>query len=270
MSSDVGLTSALRSNLASLQNAKGSSGHSRAREAGGTSSQPSPHASSTISNQTLSTHANELQGVLDGISSSVKILEAASNAAAKLSTLLNETEQFVSNVLTQFKQAENNTPENYKILNQNIAEVLNRIDEIVGEGAYKGKNLLTGHTLETSFNAGRPLVTTGLDVSTKGLSLPPPPVTSISAVENFASSIAAAQIDIAELQQFVNEDLSLTQTRRDFTQESISTLVDSGDLNIFDQDEEAVNLLALKTRQALSGSDISLAGENQKSIFKLF
>lgn len=266
MSSDVGLTSALRSTIASLQNAKGNDSSQRAN----TSSSPTSTdtSSSVISPQSLSTRANELQGVLDGINQSVRTLEVASNAAAQLSALLQESEQFVSNVLNNL-QSTNTPPEVFSVLNQNVAEVLTRIDEIVGEAAYKGTNLLKGDSIETSFNAGRPVVTTGIDVSTKGLDLPPPPITSIDGVQDFIAGIAAAQTDVTELQQFVNEDLSLVQTRRDFASESVAAL-SGGELTIYDPDEEAANLLALQTRQSLSSSDFSLAGENQRSLFKLF
>lgn len=66
-------------------------------------------------------------------------------------------------------------------------------------------------------------------------------------------------------------NLSIIQTRRDFTQNTINTLrAGADDLTVADQNEEGANLLALQTRQQLGVTSLSLAAQSQQSVLRLF
>jgi flagellin-like hook-associated protein FlgL len=82
-------------------------------------------------------------------------------------------------------------------------------------------------------------------------------ITALDTVRNFGTTIA--------------NSLSIIQTRRDFTESTISTWkAGAGDLVNADQNEEGANLLALQTRQQLGVTALSLAAQSQQSVLRLF
>lgn len=82
-------------------------------------------------------------------------------------------------------------------------------------------------------------------------------ITALDTVRNFGTTIA--------------NSLSIIQTRRDFTESTISILkAGAADLVTADQNEEGANLLALQTRQQLGVTALSLAAQSQQSVLRLF
>ena len=64
--------------------------------------------------------------------------------------------------------------------------------------------------------------------------------------------------------------LSIVQTRQDFTKALINTLqTGASNLTLADSNEEAANLLALQTRQSLSTKALSLASQGDQNVLRL-
>ncbi len=67
------------------------------------------------------------------------------------------------------------------------------------------------------------------------------------------------------------QNLSVVQTRQDFTESMINILTSGADaLTLADMNEEAANMLALQTRQALGTNALSMASQAEQSVLKLF
>ena len=66
-------------------------------------------------------------------------------------------------------------------------------------------------------------------------------------------------------------NLSVVQTRQDFTKSLIDTLQTGADsLVLADQNEEAAKLVTLNTRQQLANTALSLANQAQQGVLRLF
>ncbi|MGE0847768.1 MAG: flagellin, partial [Flavobacteriaceae bacterium] len=66
-------------------------------------------------------------------------------------------------------------------------------------------------------------------------------------------------------------NLSVVETRQDFTKDLINTLeTGAANLTLADTNEEAANLLALQTRQQLSSTALSLASQADQNVLRLF
>ena len=67
------------------------------------------------------------------------------------------------------------------------------------------------------------------------------------------------------------QNLSVVQTRQDFTESMINILTSGADeLTLADMNEEAANMLALQTRQSLGTNALSMASQAEQSVLQLF
>jgi len=148
-----------------------------------------------------------------------------------------------------------------------------QIDSLVEDANIRGVNLLQGDTLTTFFNEDRTntLATVGSDLSAAGLGIK---VANFSNTANVQLSIDATITALDTVRNFgttIANSLSIIQTRRDFTESTISILkAGAADLVTADQNEEGANLLALQTRQQLGVTALSLAAQSQQSVLRLF
>ena len=148
-----------------------------------------------------------------------------------------------------------------------------QIDSLVEDANIRGVNLLQGDTLTTFFNEDRTntLATVGSDLSAAGLGIK---VANFSNTANVQLSIDQALTALDTVRNFgttIANSLSIIQTRRDFTESTISILkAGAADLVTADQNEEGANLLALQTRQQLGVTALSLAAQSQQSVLRLF
>lgn len=158
-------------------------------------------------------------------------------------------------------------------LAEDYNEIRNQIDRLVVDASYRGINLLLGDDLTTFFNEDRTssLVTEGVDFSSAGLALTETNFSSEAVVDAAANAVRDALEAVRSFGSTLANDLSIIQTRRDFTEQTINTL-ESGadDLTVADQNEEGANLLALQTRQQLGVTSLSLASQSQQSVLRLF
>lgn len=152
-------------------------------------------------------------------------------------------------------------------------KIRDQIDGIVEDANYRGVNLLGGDNLTTFFNEDRDntLVTTGVDFTALGLGLEEADFTQENGVQLALDATRAALESVRNFGSSIANDLSIIQTRRDFTEGTINTLkAGADDLVVADQNEEGANLLALQTRQQLGVTSLSLAAQSQQSVLRLF
>ena len=149
-----------------------------------------------------------------------------------------------------------------------------QIDDLAGKDAnYRGINLLNGDNLTTYFNEDNTskLVTEGANFTANGLGLTEATFRSGSAIELSATQTRQALNEVRSFGSSLSNNLSIIQTRRDFTESTITTLkAGATDLVGADDNEEGANLLALQTRQALGVTSLSLASQSQQSVLRLF
>lgn len=164
-----------------------------------------------------------------------------------------------------------------KDISQRYNTTLNEITAIVGDASYQGINLLEGDDLLTTFNedGSSTLTTRGKDFRDTGLDLTSFSGTAYfstqSAVSSRVNELSDAIRDVRNFGSTIANDLSVIQTRRDFTESTVSTLrAGADDLTLADLNEEGANLLALQTRQQLGVTSLSLASQSQQAVLRLF
>ncbi len=148
-----------------------------------------------------------------------------------------------------------------------------QIDGIVEDAEYRGVNLLGGDDLITFFNEDRDnsLTTQGVDFSANGLGIAEGAFTTTASIQLSIDDIRTALDDVRNFGSSIANDLSIIQTRQDFTEKTINTLeAGADDLTVADQNEEGANLLALQTRQTLGVTSLSLASQSQQAVLRLF
>ncbi len=152
-------------------------------------------------------------------------------------------------------------------------ELLTQIDDLIDDANYRGINLLGDDSLTTYFNedGDSTLTTDGVDFTASGLGLEKADFTNANNVQLSIDRLSEATSRIRNFGRSIANDLSLIQTRRDFTENTVNTLqAGADDLTVADQNEEGANLLALQTRQQLGVTSLALAAESQQSVLRLF
>jgi flagellin-like hook-associated protein FlgL len=148
-----------------------------------------------------------------------------------------------------------------------------QIDTLVNDAQYRGVNLLNGDELVTFFNENNTssLRTEGSIFTADGLGLTEAAFRSGEQIELTAGQARDALASVRSFGSTLANNLSIIQTRRDFTEGTITTLkAGADDLTVADQNEEGANLLALQTRQQLGVTSLSLAAQSQQSVLRLF
>lgn len=148
-----------------------------------------------------------------------------------------------------------------------------QIDAFVGDAQYRGVNLLNGDNLTTFFNENNTssLITQGSVFTADGLGITEATFRSSTQIELSSTQARSALEAVRSFGASLANNLSIIQTRRDFTEETINTLqAGADDLTVADQNEEGANLLALQTRQQLGVTSLSLAAQSQQSVLRLF
>lgn len=167
----------------------------------------------------------------------------------------------------------NNSTETLDSLAADYNNLRDQIDRIVVDAQYRGVNLLNGDDLTTFFNEDNTsqLVTEGATFTASGLGVTEATFRSSTEIELSNTQAREALNSVREFGSTLSNNLSIIQTRRDFTEQTINTLeAGADDLTVADVNEEGANLLALQTRQALGTTALSLASQSQQSVLRLF
>jgi flagellin-like hook-associated protein FlgL len=171
-----------------------------------------------------------------------------------------------------------------KQLASQFNELRTQVDKLAKDSGFNGINLLGGDKLRVVFNEKTGANQNYLDingVAYSSLALGIKDAASASSgYNNFASNadvdtalgnLSDALSTIRSQSSVFGSNLSVVQTRQDFTKNVAATLRAGADnLVLADQNEEAANLLALQTRQQLASTALSLANQADQSVLRLF
>lgn len=156
-------------------------------------------------------------------------------------------------------------------------DILGQINALAGDSGYNGVNLLGGSTesLKVTFNedGSSSITISGVDVSASGLGLTNTTgdFASDAEIEGKLTDLADALKSLRSQASSFGSNLSVIETRQDFTKNMINTLeTGAANLTLADTNEEAANLLALQTRQQLSSTALSLASQADQQVLRLF
>ena len=154
--------------------------------------------------------------------------------------------------------------------------LLTQIDQLAGDSGFNGTNLLNGDSLSVTFNEDgtSTLSITGVTDTAAG-------ALSISAAAGAWASNANVNAAITDLNTATStlrsqaksfgSNLSVVQTRQDFTKNLINTLqVGADNLTLADTNLEGANLTALQTRQQISTIALSLSNQANQQVLRLF
>jgi flagellin len=168
---------------------------------------------------------------------------------------------------------------------QQFNDLRTQIDQLAKDSSYNGINLLAGDRLSIAFNEKGGTNLTKLDVqgtvlTAENIGIPQAVNTQLAGFFNFQNdldlekatgSLSNALTSLRSLASTFGSNLSVAQTRQDFTKEMVNTLTTGADnLVLADSNEEGAKLLALNTRQQLSQTALSLASQADQSVLRLF
>jgi flagellin len=222
--------------------------------------------------QGLSNRANDLNNLLDSMSSAFNTIQAANNGITSITKLVQSAQALVS----QANQTSDTTVRSG--LATQFTAILGQIDQLATDSGFNGINLLDSATstdLTVTLNeSGSSTVTiAAVDFSSNGLSIN-------NAANNWgggsdisaaSTQLTAALSTLRSQAQAFGSNLSTVQIRQDFTKAMINTLQTGSDaLTLADSNQEGANLLALQTRQQLSTTALSLASQASQAVLRLF
>ena len=269
--SDIVLSGGVRSNLLQLQQTSDLITQTQTRLATG------KRVNSALDNpinyftaQGLSVRANDLNSLLDSMSTGINTIQAANNGITSLTKLVQSAQSLVS-------QAQQTSDTNVRAtLATQFQNLLTQIDQLSGDSGINGINLLGGNSLTITLNetGQSTVVIAGVtDTAAGALSISNAAnnwagTTDISAA---ASDLTTALVTLRSQSQALSSNLQTVQVRQDFTKAMINTLNTGSDsLTLADSNEEGANLLALQTRQQLSTTALSLAAQADQNVLRLF
>jgi len=168
---------------------------------------------------------------------------------------------------------------------QQFNDLRAQIDKLAKDTGFNGINLLQGDRLSIIFNEKTGANQTKLDVqgsilSAATLGINEATNTQLDGFINFQNdldlekagdTLKNALTSLRSLASTLGSNLSVAQTRQDFTKEMVNVLKTGADnLVLADPNEEGASLLALNTRQQLSQTALSLANQADQGVLRLF
>ena len=271
--SDIVLTAGVRQNLLSLQNTANLMAQTQNRLATGkkvNSALDNPNSFFTAAG--LEGRASDLSDLLDSMSNAVQTVQAANDGISAIQKLVDSAKALAN----QAKQASATDTATRSDLATQFGNLLTQIDQLAGDSGFNGVNLLKGDTLTVTFNedGSSSLAITGVDDTTGGdlaIGAAANSWAANSDVDTALTDINAATATLRSQAKTFGSNLSVVQTRQDFTKNIINTLqVGADNLTLADTNEEGANMTALQTRQQLSVVALSLASQANQQVLRLF
>jgi len=154
-------------------------------------------------------------------------------------------------------------------------ELRTQINQLAADASFNGNNLLAGDSLSVTFNedSSSSLTVTGVNFDSAGLGIDVSTDTfqKDSDINAALSDLTAATNTLRSQSSKFGSNLSVVETRQDFTKNLINVLeTGAANLTLADTNEEGANLLALQTRQQLSSTSLSLASQADQNVLRLF
>jgi len=165
-------------------------------------------------------------------------------------------------------------------------DLRSQIDLLAKDSGFNGKNLLNGDKLSIIFNEKTGTNQSKLDVQGETLTAANLGVLTAAgpgaltgqfniqddvSLSTVADSLTSSLTSLRSIASTLGSNLSVVQTRQDFTKNLVNTLTNGADnLVLADSNEEGAKLLALNTRQQLSQTALSLASQADQGVLRLF
>jgi flagellin-like hook-associated protein FlgL len=284
--SNVNLTSAMRTNLISLQQTATLQGQTQQRLATGLKvnsalDNPASYFAAAGYNQ----RADQLSTLKDNIGESVQMIKAANNGITGLQSLISDLQGQLTQASSAINQSGSGAVISGAVSSYNT--LITQMEQLTQDSTYKGVNFLNKTTsLTVNFNetSTTSITMSGVDASTAGLA-----ISGAAATVGGSGTLAYANIDtasgIANVQTSLNNaltslqtdastlssNLAVLQNRQNFMTSMINTLQDgASNLTAADTNAEGANMLMLQTRQSLGVTSLSLASQAAQSILRLF
>ena len=269
--SDIVLSSGVRSNLLQLQQTSELITSTQNKLATG------KRVNSALDNpinfftaQGLSVRANDLNSLLDTMTTGINTIQAANNGITAITKLVQSAQSLTS----QAQQTADTTVR--ATLAAQYDALLGQIDQLSSDSGINGVNLLGGNNLTITLNesATSTVVISGYtDTSAGALALSTSANSWATGADITAAStqLTASLVTLRSQSQALSSNLQTVQVRQDFTKAMINTLQTGADnLTLADSNQEGANLLALQTRQQLSTTALSLASQASAAVLRLF
>ena len=271
--SDIVLSAGVRSNLLQLQQTSDLITSTQTRLATGkrvNSALDNPNNFFTA--QGLDNRANDLNNLLDSMSTGINTIQAANNGISAITKLVQSAQS-----LTSQAQQTTDTAVRATLATQFDA-LLTQIGQLAGDSGFNGTNLLGGDTLTVQLNETGTSSTAVVGVDYTDATAAPLAIAVAANAWAAGVDITAASDDLTAAltslrseAQSLGANLSTVQIRQDFTKATINTLQSgSAALTLADSNQEGANLLALQTRQQLSTTALSLASQADQNVLRLF
>jgi flagellin-like hook-associated protein FlgL len=269
--SDIVLSSGVRSNLLQLQQTSDLITSTQNKLATG------KRVNSALDNpinfftaQGLSVRANDLNSLLDTMSTGINTIQAANNGLTAITKLIQSAQSLVS-------QAQQTTDVTVRAtLAAQFDTLRGQIDQLAGDSGINGINLLNGNDLTITLNESATstvTVTSYTDTTAGALAINASSNSWATGadISTAATDLTAALVTVRSQSQALSSNLQTVQIRQDLTKAMINTLNTGADnLTLADSNEEGANLLALQTRQQLSTTALSLAAQADQNVLRLF
>jgi flagellin-like hook-associated protein FlgL len=220
--------------------------------------------------QSLTVRANDLNALLDNMSTAINTIQAANNGLTAITKLIQSAQSLSV-------QAQQTTDTTVRLsLSTQFTGLLSQIDQLASDAGLNGINLLNGDNLTVKLNESNTstVTITGVNDTANGalsISAAANNWTSTTDINIAATELSAALVTVRSQAQALSSNLQTVQVRQDFTKAMINTLNTGADgLTLADSNEEGANLLALQTRQQLSSTALSLAAQADQNVLRLF
>ncbi len=269
--SDIVLSSGVRANLLQLQQTSDLITQTQNRLATG------KRVNSALDNpvnfftaQSLTVRANDLNALLDNMSTAINTIQAANNGLTAMTKLI----QSAQSLAVQAQQTTDTSVR--KGLSTQFTALLTQINQIAGDAGLNGINLLNGDNLTVKLNetnTSSVTITGVTDTANSALAINAAANNWVASsdINSSATQLTAALVTVRSQAQALSSNLQTVQVRQDFTKAMVNTLNTGADgLTLADSNEEGANLLALQTRQQLSSTALSLAAQADQNVLRLF
>jgi flagellin len=236
---------------------------------------------STLNGLNAALASNDLQATIDASTGKINIVttnDAASSTIGAISGTATVTGSAFAGVTAggSAPVLDPNSQATRASLVTQYNNVLQQINTTAQDSSFNGVNLLSGDTLNLTFDetGASKLAITGVTFNDAGLGLST--LTSGSAfLDNNSANTALTALTKASTTlrteaSALGSNLSIVQVRQDFNKNLIDVLqTGSSNLTLADTNEEAANSQALSTRQSIAVSALALANQSQQSVLQL-
>jgi flagellin-like hook-associated protein FlgL len=273
--SNISLTASARANLLSLQQTSQLLATTQNRLSTGKKVNSAlDGATSYFASQGFLSRANDLSAIKDNLSNSLQTVTAASNAIDSITKLVQQAQGLTATAL------QNSDTDSRSALAVQFNDLLGQINGLVNDATFNGTNLVgaTNTSLVVYFNEDN---TSKLTITSVNLSVDTSNGLSIGgATAKFAAdsdintSVSQLQTALSKLRTTASgfgNNVTVIQTRQDFTSQLINTLQTASDnLTLADVNEEGANLQALQARNQLGITSLGISGQLAQAILRLF